>query len=54
MKDLGLTIMAEFLFFFFLGYFLDQKFHTGYGWTFTGLSIAFALIGYEIWKISKK
>ncbi len=54
MKDIGYTILAEFLFLFFLGYFLDQKFATGYLWTLIGIGLAFGMIGYEIWKIAKK
>jgi hypothetical protein len=50
----GYTIIAEFLFFSIGGYFLDQKLNTGYIWTLIGIGLAFVMIGYEIWKISKK
>jgi len=52
--EFGYTIIAEFLFFSIGGYFLDQKFKTGYLWTLIGTGIAVILIAYEVWKVSKK
>ncbi len=54
MKDIGWTILAEFLFLFFAGYFMDQHWGTGCVWTLTGIGLAFVMIGYEIWKLTKK
>lgn len=54
MKEFGYTIIGYFIFCFFGGYYLDQKFKTGYVFSLSGMGLACALTGYEIWKISKK
>ncbi len=38
------------VFLFFGGLFLDQKFHTGYFWAFTGIVLGIIYVIYEIWK----
>ena len=52
--NFGYTIIAEFLFCFFVGYWADQKYKTGYVWTFVGLGIAVLLLVYELWKLTRK
>jgi hypothetical protein len=51
--NFGWTVIAEFLVCFFAGYFADQKFGTGYKWTFVGIGLAIVLVGYELWKLVK-
>ena len=49
--NFGWTMVGEFLFCFFVGYFVDQKMATGYRWTLTGVGAGVLLIVYELWKI---
>ena len=49
---MGYTIMASIIFFSFIGYKLDEKFHTQY-WFLVGVFSGFAFSGYEIWKLIK-
>lgn len=51
--NFGWTIISEFLFCFFAGYFADLKFKSGYTWTFVGLGLAVLLVAYELWKLMK-
>ncbi len=52
--NFGWTVISEFLCCFFAGYFADQKFGTGYVWTFTGLGVAVGLVAYEVWKLIRE
>ena len=52
--NFGWTMIGEFLFCFFVGYFADQKFGSGYKWTLTGVGAGVLLIAYELWKLIRR
>jgi len=52
--NFGWTMVGEFLFCFFVGYFADQKLGSGYVWTLTGVGVGVLLIVYELWKILRR
>jgi hypothetical protein len=51
--NFGWTVIGQFLVCSMAGYFADQKFGTGYIWTFVGLGTAVVLLVYELWKLTK-
>ncbi len=50
----GYTIIGEFVFCFFVGFYVDQKLNSGYVWTLTGMGLGMVLIAYELWKLTRK
>ena len=51
--QLGISIVLAIVGFAAIGIWLDKKFNTGILFLFTGISLAFIYIGYEIWKLIK-
>jgi len=54
MLNFGWTILGEFLFCFFVGYYADQKLGTGYSWTLVGMAAGTLIIVYELWKLLRR
>ena len=54
MINFGWTMLGEFLFCFFIGYYTDQKLGSGYRWTLVGMGAGTLMIVYELWKLLRR